>query len=104
VIGNGSGAEDGEVQFTDRWDKQLSAGRVPGLEGIDPSCISICLVGDFDKSPPTQRQYKRLCQSVAAIQQKLEIGRNRVWVMDAKEAAGIGRYFPVKEFRASLLP
>src|SRR5207302_2927514 len=50
VIGNGSGLSDGEVQMGQRWEEQRSAAAPVARTRIDPTCISICIVGDFDRS------------------------------------------------------
>jgi hypothetical protein len=105
LIGNGDGCADGEMQIAQRWNRQQSAGRVPGLDAIDPACVSVCLVGDFDKARPTATQQRRLAQLVSALQSRLDIPAERVvLVQSAEGAAGIGRHFDAAEFRRQLLP
>jgi hypothetical protein len=105
VIGNGDGCGDGEVQVAQRWHHQKRAGRVAGLESIDPSCISICLIGDFNRARPTPTQVLRLTQLVAALQERCGIPAGNVWLVEGEASpAGVGRYFPVKEVRTQLLP
>src|SRR5206468_2741653 len=60
VIGNGDGLLDGEIQLGQRWNQQQPALPPPGANKIDPACISICLVGDFDRTVPTPTQLRRL--------------------------------------------
>jgi hypothetical protein len=105
VIGNGDGAADGEIQVGQRWNGQQGAGKTHGLDRVDPECISICVIGNLDRSPPTPRQMDQLSRLVTSLQNKLRIGRDRVWVIEAPSlAAGCGRYFPQDAFRTGLLP
>jgi len=105
VIGNGDGAVDGEIQIGRRWDNQQSPAVPAGATSIDPSCISICLVGDFDRTRPTPTQIRRLTQLVTTLQAKFQIADSEVSVVTQPKAggAGIGRYFPAAAFKEQLL-
>jgi len=104
VIGNGEGALDGEIQFTQRWNMQQSADPAPGCVNVDATCISICLVGDFDKTAPTPMQLKRLELLTQTLQERFRIPASAVWVFDAAGSpAGAGRYFPQSAFEGQLL-
>lgn len=106
VIGNGDGCIDGEVQMTQSWNHQQSISTPPqGASQIDPGCISICVVGDFDRTRPTQTQLRRLGQLVGTLQSRLHITAGDVQVYDLTEsAAGIGHSFPIAVFRNEILP
>ncbi len=105
VIGNGQGAGDGEVQMGRRWNLQQPAGKTAGLDRVDSDCISICLVGNLDRAPATPRQLEQLQRLVTALQDRLNVSRDRVWLLEATDLpAGCGRYFPQEAFRAALLP
>ena len=105
VIGKGKGAGDGEVQVGQRWNSQQPAGKTAGLDRVDSDCISICLVGDLDRAPATPRQLEQLQRLVTALQDRLKVTRDRVWIVEASGLpAGCGRYFPREAFRAGLLP
>ena len=105
VIGNGDGCADGELQIAQRWNHQQSAGPLPGVSQMDPSCISICLVGDFNRTHPTRTQMRRLAQLVSALQSRLRVPAEQVWVIDGVAGpGGVGRLFPAAEFRKELLP
>jgi N-acetylmuramoyl-L-alanine amidase len=105
VIGNGDGLADGEVQMGQRWEEQQSAAPPTRATKIDPACISICLIGDFDSAHPTPTQLRRLSQLVNAIQAHYRIPLNSVALGDQSESvAGIGRYFPVTAVREQLIP
>src|SRR3954471_13501629 len=74
VIGNGDGCLDGEIQLGQRWNKQLAAVPPAGAQMSEPdSIVSICLVGDFDRSVPTPTQLQRLSQLVTSLQGRLHI-------------------------------
>src|SRR5215207_7761844 len=75
VIGNGDGCVDGEIQVSQRWNQQLAALPPAGASTIDPACISICVVGDFDSTVPTPTQIRRLTQLVNALQGQLHVDR-----------------------------
>jgi hypothetical protein len=105
VIGNGDGAIDGEIQVGQRWMQQAPAAAPVKGSKIDPACISICLVGDFDRTVPTSTQMRRLAQLVGTLQGRHQIPAANVQLMDqAASAAGVGRYFPSTAFRTQLLP
>jgi hypothetical protein len=66
--------------------------------------VSICLVGDFSRTKPTQAQQRRLAQLVGALQAKLHIPAGAVFVHpEVDSAAGAGHAFPAADFRAELL-
>jgi hypothetical protein len=105
VIGNGDGAIDGEIQIGQRWNQQLPANQPIGATGIDPACISICVVGDFDRGMPTPTQMRRLSQLVGTLQGRYHIPADRVLLLGQPNSpAGSGRYFPLTAFRDQLLP
>ena len=105
VIGNGDECGDGEVQVAQRWHRQRPAGRVTGVKQIDPACVSICLIGDFDRARPTPTQELRLLQLVTALQARCGIPAENVHLIagDGSPAA-VGRHFPTAAVRARLLP
>jgi hypothetical protein len=105
VIGNGDGCEDGEIQISQRWNQQQAPLPPAGATSIDNGCISICIVGDFDQTVPTQTQLRRVGQLVSALQGQLHISNDSVLLKEvSKTPAGIGRYFPKAVFRSQLLP
>ena len=102
VLGNGLGMSDGRVEPTFRWQQQLhgahSGSRPHNLHGI-----GICLVGDFEQTPPTPRQ-------VAATERLLQwlcnrYGINRRQILRHADIAATrcpGRLFPFSELLDSL--
>jgi len=105
VIGNGDGALDGEIQVGQRWNRQLSANPPAGATGIDPTCISICVIGDFDRTVPTPLQIRRLAQLVGTLQGRYHIGGDKVMVFNQPNTpASSGKYFPLTALREQLMP
>ena len=115
VIGNGDGCGDGEIQLGQRWNQQRPAGpiggwgspgpsRVPTTAKVESDCITICLIGDFDRAFPTPAQMERLGQLVTTLQSRLGISKDAVWVWETPASPiGVGRYFPQGAFRERLL-
>ena len=105
VIGNGHGCQDGEIQIGPRWNHQQPAAAPPGVDHIEPTCISICIVGDFDHSMPTPIQFRRLTELVMTLQSQFRIGADKVILLsDTPTPSSVGRYFPVTAFREQILP
>jgi N-acetylmuramoyl-L-alanine amidase len=104
VICNGDGGADGEVQVGYRWTRQLPATPPRGAKALAPDCISVCVVGDFDMMRPTSAQMRRLALLVSSLQTKHDIPGDRVFVAEHGSApAGIGKHFPIYEFRQRIL-
>ncbi|MGD1276147.1 MAG: peptidoglycan recognition family protein [Tepidisphaeraceae bacterium] len=105
LVGNGEGCQDGEIQIGQRWNQQQPAAAPPGVDHIEPNCLSICLVGDFDKTMPTPMQLRRLTQLVSTLQAQLRIPAERVILLNQPGTpSSVGRYFPVTAFRDQILP
>jgi len=100
IVGNGNGLIDGELQISERWNRQESAMSPAGNLVVEPDCVSICIVGDLDHKPPTPMQMGRLGQLVQALQARCRIPANHIeWLNDPTATpAGIGRYFPATAF------
>ena len=105
VIGNGDGLPDGQIQVGPRWNAQQPPAAPPGVDSIQPGCISICVVGDFDHSMPTPTQVRSLSQLVTTLQTQFRLGSDKVILLtDTATPSSIGRYFPVTSFRDQILP
>ncbi|HEX8521685.1 MAG TPA: N-acetylmuramoyl-L-alanine amidase, partial [Tepidisphaeraceae bacterium] len=107
LIGNGDGAVDGEIQIGPRWNQQQAPAldmRV-GAEKAGPQTISICVVGDFDRTVPTPTQIRRLAQLIGTLQGQLHIPReNVITVSQPHSIASAGKYFPATALKKQLLP
>ncbi len=105
VVGNGDGSLDGEIQIGQRWNQQQPAISPVGSPSVDPNCLSICVIGDFDHGVPTPLQMRRLTQLVCSLQVRLQISPDRVLLGNPPgSTAGLGRYFPMTAFRQQLMP
>ena len=105
VIGNGSGSADGAIEMSPRWTSQQAPAAPRGIDSIQPDCISICLVGNFDQTMPTSTQLRSLADLVTTLQTQFRIGSDKVILLsDTTSPSGIGRYFPVTAFRDQILP
>ncbi len=124
VIGNGQGLEDGRVAVGYRWDRQLPGAHAstgmraparPGTAGraamamdareLNRSAVAVCLVGNGDRRPFTERQLAELATLVRALQSDLGIGADSVHFHTelVPGARGSGN-FPLQSFRSQLLP
>jgi hypothetical protein len=78
VIGNGSSSGDGEIEVGNRWRRQLQGGHVHS-DYLNNIALGICLVGDFNRDKPTQRQ-------IEACEELIRYLRQRVGKIDGKWA------------------
>ncbi|MEX2672887.1 MAG: peptidoglycan recognition family protein [Phycisphaeraceae bacterium] len=107
VVGNGNGADDGQVQIGYRWNRQAGGPHVPdgpNAAWLNQHAIAICLVGDGDLRSPTARQMDQLVGLVTSLQKRLAIPADRV-LLHANVAATTspGLLFPTSAFRQQLL-
>ena len=107
LIGNGNGLGDGVVHVGYRWSEQRPGAHVAGSVGShhNQRFIGICLVGNGDRRPFTDRQMTHLIRLVQRLQQELEIPRQRVLlhreIGDATTSPG--RFFATARFTEHLL-
>jgi N-acetylmuramoyl-L-alanine amidase len=93
---------DGEVQATFRWHKQL-AGAHAGNRDHNDNGIGICLIGNFDHSPPTDRQVAALCGLVKALAERYAMSRESlVRHSDVQATLCPGKLFPWEPLRGEL--
>lgn len=85
VIGNGTSSGDGEVEVGNRWKRQINGGHVHS-DYLNNIALGICLVGDFNREKPTQRQ-------LATLDELIRFLRQRVGSSD------VGKYAVVKAHR-----
>lgn len=99
LIGNGSGAGDGEIQIGDRWMNQIQASQALSPTGDRSAelgqAISICLVGDGNRNAPTSLQIQQLVRLVTAIQREIKIPRDAVMLRSSvSDSTSPGQLFP----------
>lgn len=76
VIGNGTSTGDGQIEIGTRWSRQVNGGHVHS-DYLNNIALGICLVGDFNRSVPTERQK-------AALEELIGYLRKRVGKVEGK--------------------
>jgi len=95
VIGNGLDSGDGEVEVGPRWKQQLHGGHVRSYK-VNLVAIGICMVGNFEKTKPSQRQMLAFVQLVDWLQN--DILRKKVKFAghkDIEQNLCPGKHFPL---------
>jgi hypothetical protein len=101
VIGNGNGMADGAIEATFRWQDQ-SSGAHAGVGLYNDYGIGICLVGNFEDSPPTARQLESVKRLVGALKATCHIDTSGVIRHgDVKATECPGKLFPFGEVAAT---
>jgi len=105
VIGNGRGADDGELHVGYRWLDQLPGAHATGADQdlYNRRYVGVCLVGDGDRRPFTETQMARLAELVTAL--TAELGLTSEEVILHRDIAGTtspGRYFSEATLRRAL--
>jgi hypothetical protein len=112
VIDNGKSGPDGRLEVTDRWWLQkhgAHAGALPAdalpdeRNEFNEMGIGICLVGNFEKAPPTKRQMETLSRLLRSLRDKFGIVPDEVvGHRHVKQTACPGRYFPWRQVFSAL--
>ena len=99
VIGNGNGMDDGEIEPTFRWRQQLQ-GAHAGVANYNQHGIGIVLIGNFEKSPPTDAQAASVKRLVGVLKREYSIASSKiVGHSDVKATECPGKLFPISEVR-----
>jgi N-acetyl-anhydromuramyl-L-alanine amidase AmpD len=103
VINNGraEGTVDGRITPTQRWLEQRSGAhaRIRHHPEFNSEGIGICLVGNFEKEPPTPKQMVALERLVLALCRRYGIGLDAVIGHgELKNTKCPGRLFPMEAF------
>jgi len=104
LIGNGHGMGDGEIAVGNRWKKQLDGGHLRS-EAQNQTALGICLIGDFNKHPPTARQMRSLEALVRALMQRCQLDAGAVKThqqVNVVRTQCPGNQFPTRAFLARL--
>jgi len=79
VIDNGEGMPDGNVEVGSRWLKQKQGAHAKSPDGqYNERGIGICLVGNFENSEPTAKQWQMLVKLVAYLSAQYDIPSDRI--------------------------
>ena len=108
VLGNGNGMGDGLVHVGERWIRQLPGWHVvgPHQDFYNQHAIAICLVGNGNRRPFSERQTSQLISLVRRLQRELDIPPSAVRLhrdVAADLTTSPGRYFPTAVLDRQLL-
>ncbi len=106
VVGNGKGMGDGEISTTRRWTWQLDGGHLASL-AQDKVALGICLVGNFDRNPPSARQMESLRLLTEALLVRCRLTPAAVKThqqINVLHTRCPGTKFPTSKFIRSLKP
>ncbi|HYF51310.1 MAG TPA: peptidoglycan recognition family protein [Planctomycetota bacterium] len=105
VIGNGADQGDGTIIAGPRWYAQ-EAGAHANSSAYNEHGIGVCLVGNFEESPPTPAQMIALQQLVQRLCDRFQIGVGNVVGHNQIRRGGAtacpGKLFPFSELRSAL--
>ena len=110
LIGNGNGLGDGVIEVGYRWNDQQPGAHIAQSAADDrhlnEHTIGICLIGNGDRRPFTDRQMQALVALVRALQQELDLPADAVSLHRelAPEVGSPGRFFAEARLRQQLLP
>jgi LysM repeat protein len=99
LIGNGKGMKEGEIKASRRWTGQLQGGHVRSEE-LNQISLGICLVGNFEKQVPSQRQLEALAGLINYLLKRCRLTRAAVKThkqINPVSTLCPGRKFPVRE-------
>ncbi len=108
VIGNGTDSGDGEVETTFRWYNQKVGAHCGGTPGnwANREGIGVCLVGDFNKTLPTERQMASLTKLIRFLMNRYQISNARIYGHNTAPGARAtdcpGKRFPMTKLKATL--
>jgi N-acetyl-anhydromuramyl-L-alanine amidase AmpD len=108
LIGNGNGLGDGVIHVGYRWNQQQPGAHVPGKTNLaaqqNQHAIGICLIGNGDRRPFTDRQLAQLQTLIHRLQTELDIPAENVLLHRdlVPQATSPGKLFPAAQFRESL--
>ena len=106
VIGNGNGMPDGEIEPTFRWRQQMH-GAHAGAENpqYNQKGIGICMVGNFENTPPTPAQMQSVKTLVHTLRDQYRIpATDIVGHRDIKSTECPGKLFPMTAVTADHWP
>lgn len=106
VIGNGRGMTDGKIEIGSRWPRQLYGGHMASQKQNN-ECIGICLVGNFDKRPPTPAQMRSLHALTTYLTRVCHLDKSRIkthTMLNTKPTRCPGKYFPYRQFQKDFYP
>lgn len=101
VIGNGEGMPDGAIEPTFRWRTQIQGAHAGSSnKDYNERGIGICLVGNFEKTPPTAAQRRSVKLLVQTLRSEYKISAGSVVGHKDIRASATecpGKFFPMAE-------
>jgi N-acetyl-anhydromuramyl-L-alanine amidase AmpD len=106
VIGNGTDSPDGQIEVARRWTNQKHGLHCKTATDSDVNeyGIGICLIGDFDKNPPTAKQIAATKALVAYLSQRYNVAPDHAGThgdMAGVASACPGKLFPEEQIFGS---
>ena len=87
-----------EIEIGPRWMKQLHGGHVASL-AYNENSLGVCLVGNFERQRPTERQIAALIELVGHLKDDLLVGKPRLFLhrdVQGERTLCPGRHFPAR--------
>ena len=106
LIGNGNGLGDGDLHMGYRWINQYPGARPTGIQtdNWNDGVISICLIGNGNRRPFTERQLLHVSHLVQRLQKELSIPASSVLLAsELGDKNSPGDFFAEAQFRSQLL-
>jgi hypothetical protein len=109
VIGNGTSSPDGGVEVTFRWRQQMTGAHCKTPNNwANKEAVGICLVGNFNKNHPTERQWESLVKLVRFLQHRYRIPQKNIYGHKETPGAGVtecpGNHFSVQQLFHAMPP
>lgn len=105
VIGNGQGMTDGEIEPTFRWKTQIQGAHAGSADrDYNEIGIGICLVGNYEKYPPSPKQVAAIKRLIRVLKGDYKIvTANIVKHSDVRDGGTEcpGKHFPMDEVIAA---
>ena len=81
IIGNGSGCCNGEVESTFRWTQQRTGAhcKTDSSNWANEKAIGICLIGNFNKTRPSNSQLSSLLKLSRFLSERYDIPASRIY-------------------------
>ena len=82
VIGNGSSTGDGQIEIGTRWTRQVNGGHVHS-DYLNNIALGICLVGDYNRGKPTERQLEALEELIKYLRKRVGRVEGKISIVKA---------------------
>ena len=102
---SGQGTTDGQLVSSQRWKDQSKGAYCggPDADQFNQHAIGVCMIGDFDRSAPTEAQMQALVNLAQALQNQFAVPADRIWVQTGgRTDSSTGKLFPIASFQRQL--